>query len=170
MQHFNPDTHHRRTVRLQTYDYSQQGLYFITICCNDKECFFGEVINDEMILNPAGKMIKVEWIALEQRFSTIKTTEHAFMVMSNHFHCIIEIIDVENDIKKELLGNIIGAFKSLTTVKYIQGVKTSDWKAFKGKIWQRDYYEHIIRDADSYNNTTNYIVNNPIKWNEDEYN
>ena len=170
MQQFNPDIHHRRSIRLQTYDYSQEGLYFVTICCNDRECFFGEIINDEMMLNPAGEMIKTEWFALEQRFLTIQTTEHELMIMPNHLHCIIEIIETENNTKKELLGNVIGAFKSLTTNKYIQGVKTSNWKAFNGKLWQRDYYEHIIRDGESYNNITNYIANNPIKWNEDEYN
>ena len=168
MQQFNPDMHHRRSIRLQTYDYSKQGLYFVTICCNDREYFFGEIINDEMVLNPAGEMIKTEWIALEKRFLTVQVIEYEFVIMPNHFHCILEMTDTENNTK--LLGDIIGAFKSLTTGKYIQGVKTSNWKAFNGKLWQRDYYEHIIRNGESYNYITSYIANNPIKWNEDEYN
>jgi REP element-mobilizing transposase RayT len=177
---YNPNIHHRRSIRLQGYDYSQAGLYFITICCQDKICRFGNIENAEMMLNDVGKMIEMEWLNLINRFPNIEFQE--FITMPNHFHGILEI---GNDVQPaptnnralsngvtvhgKTVGDIIDAFKSITTVKYIHGVKNMDWQPFDGKIWQRNYYEHIIRDEQSYQNITNYIINNPANWNGDQF-
>ena len=87
---FNPQTHHRRSIRLNGYDYARENLYFITICCQNKVCLFGEIQNGGMLLNDAGKMLEYEWLMLEARFQNIKL--QSFVVMPNHFHGILEIV------------------------------------------------------------------------------
>ncbi len=172
----------RRTIRLQGYDYSQEGLYFVTICCQDKICRFGKVQNDEVVLNEAGKMIDVEWHNLKKRFTDVEL--HDYVIMPNHFHGIIEIINKENveiplvGIREEnrqpqgiapTLGKILDAFKSITTVEYIQGVNQLGWQSFDRRLWQRNYYEHIIRNSRSYQNISDYIKSNPVNWVQDDY-
>ncbi|MFN8437437.1 MAG: transposase [Cytophagales bacterium] len=187
---YNPEIHKRRSIRLKGYDYSQAGLYFITICVQDRECLFGNIENGEMILNDAGKMIETEWLNLNNRFSNIEL--HEFIVMPNHFHEILEIVGAtlvvaQNDVNTQnknnenekgqpqgiaptkTVGDMMDAFKSISTVEYIRGVKNLGWKPFDGRIWQRNYYEHIIRNEQSYQTISNYIINNPAKWQEDKF-
>lgn len=215
---YNPKIHHRRSIRLKGYDYSQAGLYFITICSQNRICRFGEIVTATMILNHAGKMVDDEWLALVDRFPNIVL--HEYIIMPNHFHCILEIVGVplvgtqnatgrNGDIttgrpqgyaptddtetttgipnddgapKNKTIGDMMDAFKSITTVKYIRGVRANPcgcptdikcmcggWKPFDGKIWQRDYYEHIIRDEESYYRISEYIKNNPAKWKDDQF-
>ena len=195
----------RKSIRLKGYDYSQAGLYFITICTQNREHLFGNVENGKMLLNDAGIIIKNEWLKIRQRFTNIQL--HKYIIMPNHFHAILEIVgatlvvapndavapnDVvapndnnindRDDIKiekgqpqgfaptKKTLGDMVGAFQSITTVKYIHGVKTKNWKSFNGKLWQRNYWEHIIRDENSYYAISEYIENNPKNWNYDKLN
>jgi REP element-mobilizing transposase RayT len=169
----------RRSIRLAGYDYSREGLYFVTICCQHKICRFGKKQNGEIALNGAGQMINTEWRNLKKRFPNIEL--HDYVIMPNHFHGIIEIIDVGMPlvgIRKEngqpqgiapTLGKILGAFKSITTVGYIQGVLQSGWEPFDQQLWQHNYYEHIIRDERSHQNISDYIINNPYDWENDEY-
>ena len=176
MNKYNPDIHHRRSIRLKGYDYSKQGLYFITACCQNKEHFFGEVVQESdtgatMLLNAAGKMVEAEWLALPDRFINIKL--HEFIVMPNHFHGILEIVQVnastETAANNKTVGDITGAFKSITTVEYSRGVKNMHWKPFDKKLWQRDYFEHIIRNEEAFDRIANYIINNPSKWHDDRF-
>ncbi|MFZ6664505.1 transposase [Peijinzhouia sedimentorum] len=262
---YNPKIHKRKSIRLKGYDYSQAGLYFITICCQDRICRFGQVVNGEMVLNEIGKMVESEWMQLPERFQN--TQLHEFVVMPNHFHAILEIVKSSNTItnppnagatlmvdpntlvvdttnktqaqdkenqpqegqpvrttlvvdpknssaetnpqegtsptvnpknqpkqeetqpqegqpqgiahtaktarekgkKVKTVGEIVGAFQSIVTVKYIRGVKTKGWPQFKGKLWQRNFYEHIIRNERAYHNISKYIINNPRKWSEDKF-
>ncbi len=302
---YNPEIHKRRSIRLKGHDYSQAGLYFITICLQNRECLFGNIDNGEMTLNDAGKMIETEWMNLKYRFPHIEL--HEYVVMPNHFHGIVEIVgatlvvaqnetenpvgatlvvandgDTENekgqpqgiaptnktngiaetvgatlvvandgDTKNEkgqpqgiaptnktngiaetvgttlvvahdgdtenekgqpqgiaptnktngiaetvgatlvvaqndddivekgqpqgiattnkTIGDMMDAFKSITTVEYIRGVKNLGWQPFNGKLWQRNYYEHIIRNQQSYETIANYIINNPAQWQEDKF-
>jgi REP element-mobilizing transposase RayT len=201
---YNPEIHKRKSIRLKGYDYSQEGLYFITLCCQNRECLFGQIHNGSMILNDAGKMIENEWLNLENRFPNIEL--HEFIVMPNHFHGILKIVGAalavaqstpvraalvdaqstlavaQNEMETQTIegqpqgiaptktiGDMMGAFKSITTVEYIRGVKNLGWKPFDGKIWQRNYYEHIIRNEQSYQNISNYIINNPAKWQDDKF-
>lgn len=180
MKKYNPNIHHRRSIRLKGYDYSKAGLYFVTICTQNRECLFGDVENKKMILNYAGKMVENEWLKLPQRFQNIKL--HEYIVMPNHFHSILEIVGAtlvvgpnnnvvgpnNNVDAPTALGNMIGAFESITTVEYIRGVKNNNWKRFNGKLWQRNYWEHIIRNEKSYNFISNYIIDNPEKWEKDK--
>jgi len=179
----------RRSIRLKTYDYSQSGWYFITICTQNHRCLFGKIIEDEMHLNSAGYMLQKEWMELPLRFNTIQL--HEYIVMPNHFHGIIEIVGAplvgarpETSILTSdkvkygegqpqgiapTIGNIVGRFKSITTNQYIRGVKDQQWQAFIGKLWQRNYYEHIIRNEPAYLNIADYIQTNPQKWQQDIY-
>jgi len=164
--------HGRRSIRLKNYDYSKEGIYFITICTQNREMLFGEIIDKKMKLNEVGEMIKSFYLNLENRYENIKC--HEYVIMPNHIHFIIEILGKEESMApmggaSTKLGDIIGSFKSLTTVKYIENVKLKKWKSFDRRIWQKNYYEHIIRDEKDYERISNYINNNPINWNEDKF-
>lgn len=166
---YDPQIHHRRSIRLKGYDYSQSGLYFITICIQNRECLLGKIENDAIKLNSAGEMVKRIWQELPQRFPSIQMDE--FVVMPNHLHGIISISSefLENQ-SSVRLGDIVGAFKSISTHQYIQGVKEYNWQRFQGKLWQRNYYENIIRDERSLKNIRQYIHDNPQKWKNDREN
>ncbi len=204
---YNPAIHHRRSIRLKGYDYSQAGLYFITICVQNRDCLFGNIVvgadlrvcrdiqgehvgspqqvAPKLKLNDAGIMVEKWYHELENKFPDIKC--HEMIVMPNHFHCILEIVvgtdlRVCPDVKGEHIGSpqhgehigsplhgVIQWFKTMTTNEYIRGVKLLNWQPFNGKLWQRNYYEHIIRNEQSYQNISEYIVNNPEKWAEDKF-
>jgi len=189
----------RRSIRLKGYDYSQSGLYFITICIQNGTCLFGKINAGQLTLNDAGQMVETEWVKLPERFTNLQL--HEYIIMPNHFHAIIEIVGAplvgaqkiraapkthgtpNNHIapNKEkgqpqgvvptgkTLGEMIGAFKSITTVAYIRGVKTRNWQSFERKLWQRNYWEHIIRTEKSYQTISAYIINNPLKWEDDKF-
>lgn len=189
MNQYNLNKHHRKSIRLKGYDYSKTGLYFITICCQNKVHLFGNVINKQMILNDAGKMIEKWFNELQNKFPDIKC--HEMVVMPNHIHFIIENIgSVGADLRvclndsnfsktekrvSEILGEHAGSplhrvlqwFKTMSTNEYIRGVKNNNWIPFDGKLWQRNYWEHIIRNDQSYQKISDYIINNPSKWNDD---
>ncbi len=185
---YSPDIHHRRSIRLKGYDYSQTGLYFITICTQNGFCLFGYIQNGEMFLNNAGKMIEHQWQELISRFDNIKL--HEFVVMPNHFHGIVELVGVPLVGTQTLVGtrnvlqppkkgqpqgiaptvgDVVGAFKSLSTNDYIRNTKQNNWQPFEKKLWQRNYYEHIIRSDESYYKISEYVQTNPPKWQNDGY-
>lgn len=134
-----------------------------------------------LLLHASGEMVKREWLALKERFNNIEL--HDYVIMPNHFHGIIEIASVgvgeglvpapdnhESTTKVDsTVGAMIGAFKSITTVEYIRGVKENNWPAFEQRLWQRNYYEHIIRNEKAFSNISNYIINNPINWDIDKF-
>lgn len=176
---FNPDIHHRRSLRLQDFDYSQAGAYFITVCTQERACLFGEVVADEIRLNDIGRMVQTAWNAIPVLHPAVATD--AFVVMPNHIHGIIVLTDphpVGAGLVPALdgattragtrpaptVGGVVGAFKSRVTVDYIRGVKTQGWPSFAGRLWQRNYYEHVIRNEDSLARIREYIANNPLRW------
>jgi REP element-mobilizing transposase RayT len=187
---YNPDIHHRHSSRLRDYDYSAAGAYFVTICTQGRECLFGEVIDGAMVLNDAGRMVLGMWRALPERFPNVATDE--FVVMPNHVHGIILLNDrrgeprvrpisgfgmKQGDHKDRpygtgdfSLGRVCQAFKSLTTVEYVRGVKDYQWPSFPGRLWQRNYFERVIRDEGELGAIREYIRNNPLKWEQDEEN
>ncbi len=180
------DSHRRRPLRLRGYDYSWVGAYFVTICTHNRTCLFGEIVNGEMRLNDVGRMIATQWRSLSKRFPRVQPD--AFVVMPNHMHGIIASIDVGAALvaaqgmahrinppsrattrvaPTTSLGMVIGAYKSLTTVEYARGVKMLGWSPFDGKLWQRNYYEHIIRNETALSRIRQYIKDNPARWAED---
>ena len=274
MKKYNPLIHHRRSIRLKGYDYSKPGLYFITLCCENRQCIFGQIENGKMRLNTFGQIAYNEWMKTPEIRPNIELGE--FIVMPNHIHGIIRILDVDR--RGELhspinhtvnspinhtvnspinqtvnspqiqTGNLSqipnvnlsqpeilrkgefnfkrgefdspqreiaengefdsekieldlekgefnfkrgefdspqrdktgkGEFKSpqRTVGAIIRGYKSSVTKQINEsgstnipkKIWQRDYYEHIIRTELSHDRISNYIINNPAKWSEDKF-
>ena len=101
---YNPNKHHRRSIRLKEYDYSQPGLYYITICTQNRLCLFGRIENGKMILNDAGRMVENEWLKMPVRFTNIAL--HEYVVMPDHFHAILEIVAAPVDIAIWLNKNI----------------------------------------------------------------
>jgi REP element-mobilizing transposase RayT len=188
---YDPEKHHRRSIRLQGYDYAKPGGYFITVVAHRRECLFGEIADARMQLNAAGQMVEKWWLELEHKFPAVSTG--TYVVMPNHFHGVIVINDVPvgADLRvgpgvskedgahvetegahAEDRGAHVGAplpvivqwFKTMTTNEYIRGVKQLGWPAFDGKLWQRNYYEHIIRNDDDANRIHQYIESNPAGW------
>jgi len=172
----------RRSLRLKEYDYSQSGAYFVTICTHERERLFGAIVDGKMALNDAGIMIDEEWQKLKARFPDIELDE--YIIMPNHFHGIVtlnpkivgagsscpdEIIKSSCDGGREdrapTLGDIVGYFKYQTT-KQINAARDVDIQ----KIWQRNYYERVIRNENELNEIRQYIVDNPAKWDTDEEN
>ena len=163
----------RRSVRLQGYDYSQPGAYFVTVCTRGRECLFGSVVNYEMQLNDVGRTVWLVWQELPKRFVGI--TLDAFTVMPNHIHGIIfvgaQFIAPSHPTSAErgamnrapTLGEIVRTYKAISTRLIRQSIKA-------GFVWQRNYFEHVIRDDHSLERIRDYIVNNPARWDEDEEN
>ena len=160
MSKFNPDKHHRGSIRLEGYDYSCPGAYFVTICAQGRACLFGDTV--DCTLNDAGKMVLKIWTNIPNYFPGVSIDEA--VVMPNHFHGII----VLDGIQPLRLGDILERLKSLTTKRYIDGVKNFGWPGFSGRLWQRNYYERILDSDAMLENTRNYIRNNPINWINDE--
>ena len=168
---YNREIHHRRSIRLKGYDYSQEGLYFITICVQDRECLFGKIVDHPiMILNDAGKIADQCWLAIPQHFPDVVL--HEYIVMPNHVHGIIEItnnVGAKNFSPLRPPKPAMPRTPSRTIGSIARGFKIGVTKWFDQSVWQRDYYEHIIRSTDEYERIANYIINNPAKWREDKF-
>ena len=220
---YDPAKHHRRSIRLKGYDYSQPGAYFVTIVTQRRECQFGAIVDGEMQLNDAGRMVARWWAELGNKYPRV--IPDVCVVMPNHFHGMVIITDgrgahaddrgahaddrgayadkrgahtdkrgahvgaplqptgMGDDVGTDLrvcpnagahagapLPEIVQWFKTMTTNEYIRGVKTLGWTPFPGKLWQRNYYEHIIRNNASLNRIRQYIIDNPARWDDDDEN
>lgn len=161
---YNPDIHHRCSIRLKGYDYSQPGAYFVSICTQNRECLFGDMVDGEMVLNDAGRMVSETWEWLATQYDHVELDE--WVIMPNHMHGIIVIVGIGRGgsrtaptEKRKPIGRLIGAFKTVST-KRINEIR----KTHGAILWQRNYYEHIIRNENELNRIREYIVNNPMKW------
>lgn len=162
--------HNRRSIRLPEYDYSQAGLYFITICTHDRLPWFGHVDKGLMHLNEYGLLADQHWQALPDRFPTVVLAEH--QIMPNHLHGVIQITDetARNPSQTSpTVGQIVGAYKSLVAKASLSLFCQRTPNEQMGKIWQRNYYEHIIRHETAYQRIAAYIVDNPSRWSEDMF-
>lgn len=218
---YNPDIHHRHSIRLKNYDYSQSAAYFITICTHQKECIFGEIINDEMHLNSFGNIAQSHWQKLTNYYSYLELDE--FIIMPNHLHGILILndipvncnihnekraglnvdvaragfdvdvaraglnVDVERagfdvelspvakisakpaptdyNIQRKGISEIIRGFKTFSA-KQINRMR----RCRNVPVWQRNFYEHIIRNESDFNRIREYILNNPKNWLQDNEN
>ena len=168
---FDPDIHHRRSIRLKGYDYSQAGAYFVTIVTWQREMLFGEITDGELVLNEFGQIVSEKWQWLESQYRYIELG--AWIVMPNHFHGILVIHDfgrggsrsAPTPIKRKPLGGLIGAFKTVST-KHINLLRNTEGQL----VWQRNYYEHIIRNEPEMDRISRYIESNPSQWAEDDEN
>ena len=227
MNQFNPSIHHRRSARLKGYDYSDAGLYFITICVHDRACLFGEIENGKMVLNAVGKIADDYWLNIQEHFPHVVL--HEYIVMPNHLHGIIEIVGIRHDMNDAKTrhgvslpantGNTVGTshgmsnnvpdgfsngtFNELydklchgmdqppTTTpqpainqfgKPVAGSVPVIINQYKSSVkrwcnknghshfqWQSRFHDHIIRNEGSYQRISEYIMNNPTKWQNDKF-
>jgi REP element-mobilizing transposase RayT len=183
----------RRSIRLRDYDYSQAGMYFVTICVQDRLCLFGEITEEQMVLSDAGQMVQTVWDEITYYYSGVETD--AFTIMPNHIHGIIVLAGatprgcpssvMSNDqFARTAHGRPMGAapmsalslpdmvhrFKTMTSKRYLDGVKKHDWPMFPGKLWQRNYYERVIRNDEELMSIREYILTNPARWAMDKEN
>jgi len=214
---YNPDVHHRRSIRLKGYDYATEGAYFVTVCIQGRECLLGGISGGKMALNDAGAMVDELWRKLPEKFPGTRLDQYS--IMPNHFHGIIWIrgappcVHPARDGKDpvgadprvrpglELNANNLGGyagqgtgnmgqakymgqgghvgpplrgivqwFKTMTTNAYIRAVKNHAWPPFAGRLWQRNYYERIIRNDDELERARRYIESNPARWETDREN
>ncbi len=175
MPKFDPKIHHRRSIRLKGYDYSQAGAYFVTIVAWQRECLFGDVVDGEMVLNEFGVIVRSEW----ERTAEIRREVDlgAFVVMPNHFHGIVILhndtvvgatgrspLPPRGPIPKSL-GALMAGFKSSVT-KQINVIRATPGIP----VWQRNYYERIIRHERELDRIHRYIESNPSNWADDDEN
>jgi putative transposase len=220
---YDPETHHRRSIRLRGYDYALAGAYLVTIVTQDRACLLGEVVEGAMRLNDAGRMVRTVWDELPVFYPGVDID--AMVVMPNHIHGIIVLVgaaprgrpDVGSDGRSDLgqargpaptitsagdpaaslvdpvtsvgdvakslrgtarplvdaailLGEVVHRFKTMITKRYADGVKQLGWASFRGRLWQRNYYEHIIRDEPALDRIRRYIQENPLRWEFDAEN
>ena len=144
----------RKNLRLPSYDYSSVGVYFITICSYDRQMIFGKIVNGEWFPEPFGMIVQDAIESLADHYEHVRV-DHS-VVMPNHMHMILWI-DNGND-KSHTLGNIVRGFKSEVSRKC--GMR----------VWQRGFYEHIVRNEQDLQEIRTYISNNPKKWEMDRHN
>ncbi|MCI0708340.1 MAG: hypothetical protein L0Y80_12750 [Ignavibacteriae bacterium] len=166
---------HRRSIRLKEYDYSQEGAYFITICTYERECVFGNIVEEKMNLSSIGKIADECWVKIPEHFPNVQLDEH--VVMPNHIHgilCITDRVGVQyieplqrqnryQHVIPKSLGSIIRSYKAAVT-RISHRNKSLEFK------WQRDYYEHIIRNEKELIRIRQYIADNVLRWFYDEEN
>ena len=158
---YNPDVHHRKSIRLKEYDYSKEGMYFITICVQDRECILGKITNvgapdlwcPEVQLTKTGQIIEEGILNIQKHYKNVKIIE--YVVMPNHAHFIINILPGQVGSPAPTVGQIIHALKVITR------------KQIGYSIWQRNYYEHIIRNERELYRIIEYIKYNPLNWKND---
>ena len=172
----NQPPHNRKLTRLRGYDYSQDGYYFITVCVKNRLVVFGKINNGEMVGNKFADVVRECWLDLPNHYPNCVL--HAFMVMPNHIHGIIQIdndkLTVGNGLKpfpesspnpaprKHGLSEMVRALKSFSSrrINEIAGFRFQ---------WQKSFYDHIIRDEESFVKISEYILYNPAKWHDDRF-
>ena len=188
-------TYRRRSIRLPHYDYSRAGYYFSTVTTHKRVHLFGKIEDGVMVLNVAGEMVKKWYDKLEEKFPTVRND--IMVIMPNHIHFVIQIVGADPCVRphgqharphgqegqthgqkgqthgsastgdRVGLWDVVQWFKTMTTNTYIQMVKNNTLPPFHKRIWQRNYYEHVVRDANDYARIAEYIQNNPLTWEED---
>ena len=173
---FDPQKHHRRSIRLKGYDYTQSGAYFVTIVAWQRESLFGAIVDGEMRLNQFGKIVQRAWFDLPKHYPHVELG--TFCIMPNHVHAVIILIgaivgmgNVRAGLKpaptmvRHPLSEIVRAFKSFSARRINELRKTQGIP-----VWQRNYYERIIRDDEEHNRIHLYIESNVANWTMDNEN
>lgn len=174
--------HERESIRYPGYDYSLPGAYFVTICTHERECLFGEIQDGKITLNEYGKIVLKWWKSLPDKYPHVSLDE--FVIMPNHFHAVVWItvgaplvgapayvdrFSWAGTRPAPTVSEMIGGFKSITTVEYIRSLRKHDPKSVVPKLWQRSYHDRIIRNEHELETVREYIRKNPSRWMEDEY-
>jgi REP element-mobilizing transposase RayT len=149
-------------VRLKNYDYGSNGFYFVTVCCYKRLLLFGEIIHDQMQINSIGALVAAEWQKIPEHFPAVEL--HPWVLMPNHFHAILAFSH-QPEARHTKLGAVVGAFKSLSQKAVREKLGQNALK-----LWQRGYYDHVIRTEEAYKHIANYIQTNPQSWQADYFN
>ena len=181
---YDPRKHNRRSIRLRGYDYSYAGMYFVTICVNERRFLFGQIADETMRPSPAGRMMQTVWNRIPAAFPGVGVDR--FVVMPNHVHGIIAVttgpvglgIEPQREQPRPCptrgtgyaLSDVVQWFKSAAINKYKAAVQRRGRQQYAGRLWQRNYYEHVIRDAESLARIRRYIAENPLRWHLDREN
>ncbi len=160
----------RKSLRLKDWDYSSTGMYYVTVCTQGRKYRLGHVVDERVILSDEGKIVFDCWNNIPIHFDYVRI--HEFVIMPNHMHGIIEIVDTPKNVGarhaspllRKPLGTIVGSFKSAVT-KHINETRNSPGHP----VWQRSFHDHIIRNDEDLIRITKYIRENPAKWQYDEY-
>lgn len=165
-----------RKIRLEGWDYSDPGLYFITLITFQRECIFGEIKNQRMTLSSIGEIIKEEWLkSFEIREELVCDS---WVIMPNHMHAILKIIRKGSQHIKDkvMLNPGIGYRPPRSVSSFVAGFKSAATKRINlarntpgKKVWQDRFHDHIIKDNNGYQNIHNYIQNNPLTWKDDRF-
>jgi putative transposase len=184
--------HHRRSTRVKGYDYSAEGMYYVTICTRERQCMLGNVVEDEMKLNEFGKLVELCWLEIPQDFTRASLDIH--QVMPNHIHGIIRIL--AEDLCRDLINEIPTKNNQIASghneipegnnansplMKNPKQTLGKIIRSFKAKAtkkihdaghpdfgWQSRFYDHIIRDGKDLDRIRRYILDNPAKWMYDD--
>jgi putative transposase len=177
----NPRKFNRRSIRLKGYDYSQPGAYYITICTYQRQCLFGKVEHQEMVLNESGRIVWQCWQDLPNHYAHVCLDE--FTIMPNHLHGILILMEIDPPIGDPTTEMVGAGFKPAPTQncrrhalpEIIRGFKTFSSRRVNdaltspgAPLWQRNYYEHIIRNETELDAIRQYICQNPLNWEKDE--
>ncbi|MBR5036945.1 MAG: transposase [Prevotella sp.] len=149
----------RKRLRWHEFDYSTAANYFITLVVNDRQCLLGDVKNGVLVHSEAGRMVEQVLLSVSDRFPNVFIGQK--VVMPNHVHLILQNREDVN------VTDVMRWLKSVTTNRYIHGVSEKGWIPFRSRLWQRSYYDHVIRNQRTYDYVLNYIYKNPERWNKD---
>ena len=170
----------RKDLRLKDYDYASPGMYFVTICTYGRVERLSKIVGETLRGLPHaivrysrfGKVVDFRWRQIEKRFDNVSVGE--YVIMPNHVHGIIEIHGRvtrgrPRRVSPTSLFDVLYWFKSITTSDYVHGVQQGSFDRFDKRLWQRSYYDHIIRNNEDLIRIMKYIHENPSKWHDDEY-
>ncbi len=154
----------RHSIRLRHFDYSIPGAYFVTICIQKRECLLGQIKEGQVYMSSAGSMVEAWWAELPRKYPEARIDAH--ITMPNHVHGII-LLGEQAPGEPLTLPKAVHWFKTMTTNAYLRGIKQEGWTPFSGRLWQRGYFERVIRSADELHAIREYILLNPIRWERD---
>lgn len=157
----------RKPTRLRGYDYRTPALYHVVTTTHGNICRFGNIRGGILHLNDIGKMVQGVWEDIPSAFPTISLD--VSIVMPNHLHGIVFIEPQPANTLGPALGDIMKWFKSITTSRYSQGVRELAWPRYEGRLWHRNYYDHIVRDDRDLDRIRDYIEANPSNWDTDRF-
>ncbi len=174
---YDPEIHRRRSIRLDGYDYSSAGTYYISVVVQGRLCLFGKVVDGVMRVNEAGRMVSRVWDGMQDRFPFLESDE--FVVMPNHVHGVVflgQAVATMGEMSGQTagdaptLGDVVRVLKSVTTVEYGRGVRELGWERLERRLWQRNYFERVVRNGSELRAVREYIANNPMNWELDREN
>jgi REP element-mobilizing transposase RayT len=154
----------RKNLRYPSFDYATPGAYFVTMCVQKRLPLFGEITAEGMQLNDAGHLVESVWQGIARKYPGAESND--FIVMPDHFHGIVWLGTDPEVVANITLGSVVRWFKSISTARYADGVKTRNWRRFDGQLWQRGYYDEILRNGAAVESRVKYMESNPWRWRE----